>query len=171
MLKNNLKTAWRSLTKNKTYTFINSLGLAVGIAAFLLISMYTRYELNYDTFHENKENIYRIPLKRYDNGELSTQWANGAAGIGPALKENFPEVDKYVKLHGDNAVIQYDEKVFKEERTYFATKSFFEVFSIKLIQGIDSLVLKEPYSVVFSETTAQKYFGDMDPIGETIRHL
>jgi len=170
MLKNNLKTAWRSLIKNKTYSIINALGLAVGIAAFLLISLYARYELNYDAFHENKENIYRVPLKRYDNGELSTQWANGAAGIGPALKENFPEVDKYVKLHGDNAVIQYGEKVFKEERAYFATKSFFEVFSIKLIQGIDSLVLKEPYSVVFSESTAKKYFGDMDPVGETIRH-
>jgi putative ABC transport system permease protein len=169
MLKNNLKSAWRSLIKNKVYTIINSFGLAVGIAAFLLITLYARYELNYDKFHENRENLYRVVLKRYDNGELSTQWACGAAGIGPALKENFAEVDKFVKLHGDKSIIQYRDRVFKEERTHFASESFFKIFSIKLIQGIDSLVLKEPYSVVLSESTARKYFGDKDPVGETIK--
>lgn len=72
MLKNKLKIALRSLTKNKAYTIINSLGLAVGITAFLLISLYIRHERGYDQHLENKENIYRVQLNRYDNGELGT---------------------------------------------------------------------------------------------------
>ena len=169
MFKNSLLTAWRSIIKNKVYSIINILGLAVGMAAFLLIALYARHEINYDGFHENKDNIYRVQQNRYNKGELTTQWAAGCAGIGPALKENFAEVEEFVKLHGTNVVLQFEEKVFKEERTYYATSNFFEVFSVKLIEGIDSLVLREPYSVVLSKSSAKKYFGDQDPIGETIK--
>ena len=168
MLKNNLKIAWRSLTKNQAYSIINSLGLAVGIAAFLLISLYVRHEFGYEAHLDNKENIYRVQLNRYDKGELSTQWAGGCAGIGPALLEDFQEVEAYTKLHGENAIIQFEDEVFKEERSYYATSAFFEVFSIELLQGVDSLVLKEPNTAVLSESTAQKYFGNEDPIGKTI---
>ena len=169
MFKINLKTAWRSLSKNKAFAFINTLGLAVGVCAFLIISLYIRNQVSYDQFHNNKDNIYRVQMNRYDNGELSTQWAAGAAGIGPALKEGFPEVEQFVKLHGGNAVLQYDEKVFKETEAFYATQHFFEMFSIDLIKGVDSLVLKDPYSIVLSKTTAKRYFGDQDPIGKTLK--
>lgn len=169
MLKNNLLIAWRSLTKNKVYSIINSLGLAVGISAFLLISLYVRHEFGYEAHLDNKDNIYRIQLNRYDKGELSTQWAAGCAGIGPALLADFPEVEAYVKLHGENAIIQFDDEIFKEERTYYATSAFFEMFSFKLLQGVDSLVLKDPYTAVLSESTAKRFFGDEDPVGKTIK--
>lgn len=170
MLKNNLIIAWRSLIKNKVYSTINILGLAVGMAAFLLISLYVRHELNYDTFHENKENIYRVQQNRYNKGELTTQWAAGCAGIGPDLQKNFPEVEKFVKMHSSSAVVRYGDNLFKEEHTYYATTSFFEVFSVKLIEGIDSLVLKKPYTMALSESMAKKYFGDENPMGKALRH-
>jgi len=170
MLKNNLIIAWRSLLKNKVHSSINILGLAIGMAAFLLISLYVRYELNYDNFHVNKENIYRVQQNRYNKGELTTQWAAGCAGIGPDLVANFPEVEKYVKMHASSAVIRYGDNLFKEEHTYYATTSFFEVFSIKLIEGIDSLVLKEPYTMAMSESMAKKYFGEENPMGKPLRH-
>ena len=125
MLKNNLIIAWRSLLKNRVYSAINILGLAIGMSAFLLISLYVRHELNYDIFHKNKENIYRVQQNRYNKGELTTQWAAGCAGIGPDLKINFPEVEEFVKMHASSAVIQYGDKLFKEEHTYYATTSFF----------------------------------------------
>ncbi len=170
MLKNNLIIAWRSLIKNRIYSAINILGLAIGMSAFLLISLYVRHELNYDTFHENKENIYRVQQNRYNKGELTTQWAAGCAGIGPDLKLNFPEVEQFVKMHASSAVIQYGDNLFKEEHTYYATTSFFEVFSVNLIEGIDSLVLKEPYTMALSASMVDKYFGKENPIGKFVRH-
>jgi len=170
MLKNNLLIAWRSITKNKLYSSINILGLAIGMAAFLLISLYVRHELSYDSFHENKDNIYRVQQNRYNKGELTTQWAAGCAGIGPDLESNFPEVENYVKMHESSAVVRYGDNLFKEEHTYYATTSFFEVFSVKLIEGIDSLVLKEPYTMAMSESMAKKYFGDENPMGKSLRH-
>jgi len=170
MLKNNLVIAWRSLTKNKVYSLINILGLAVGMAAFLLIALYVRHELNYDKFHENKDNIYRVQQDRYNKGELTTQWAAGNAGIGPDLKANFPEVEKFVKMRASSAVVRYGDNLFKEDHTYYATTSFFEVFSVKLIEGVDSLVLKKPYTMAMSESMAAKYFADENPIGKSLRH-
>ena len=170
MLKNNLLIAWRSITKNKLYSSINILGLAIGMAAFLLISLYVRHELSYDSFHENKDNIYQVQQNRYNKGELTTQWAAGCAGIGPDLESNFPEVENYVKMHESSAVVRYGNNLFKEEHTYYGTTSFFEVFSVKLIEGIDSLVLKEPYTMAMSESMAKKYFGDENPMGKSLRH-
>lgn len=170
MFKNNLITAWRSLVKNKIYSIINILGLAVGMAAFLLISLYVRHELNYDKFHDNKENIYRVQQDRFNQGELTTQWAAGCAGIGPDLVANFPEVEKFVKMTKSSAVVRYGDNLFKEDHTYYATTSFFEVFSVKLVEGVDSLVLKEPYTMAMSVSMAKKYFGDENPIGKSLRH-
>ncbi len=162
-------TSWRSLLKNKVFSIINILGLAIGMAAFLLISVYVRHEFSYDQFHVNKDNIYRLKQNRYNNGELTTQWAAGCAAVGPALKETYPEVEEFVKMTSSNAMISLGEKVFKEEFTYYTTNSFFRVFSIPMIKG-DSNALKSPYNAVMSEATAKKYFGDEDPIGKTIRH-
>ncbi len=145
------------------------MGLAIGMAAFLLISLYVRHELSYDQFHKNKESIYRLKQNRYNNGELTTEWAAGCAAIGPALIESYPEVKEFVKMTPSNAMISLGDKVFKEEFTYYTTNSFFRVFSIPIIKG-DSNALKSPYNAVMSVSTAKKYFGDEDPIGKTITH-
>ncbi|MEO9868967.1 ABC transporter permease [Ekhidna sp.] len=168
MFKNYFTATIRNLTKNKFYASINIFGLAIGMAAGFMILQYVYHELTYDDFHENKENIYRVQTNRYNAGELTTQWAAGAAGAGYHLHENFPEVVDFVNLHGSGVGISYENKYFELESPYYARENFFQVFSIPLIQGVDSLVLKGLYKVVLSESLAKKIFGDENPVGKTI---
>src|ERR1700750_342431 len=98
MLKNYFKTAWRNIKRHKAYFAINILGLAIGIAACLLILQYVSYELNYEDFQVNKDRIYRVQQDRYDNGKLSTQWAAGAFAVGNSFKDGIPEIEDYVKV-------------------------------------------------------------------------
>ncbi len=170
MIRNYLTSVLRYVSKNKAFTFINIFGLAIGMMACMLITQFVMHEFSYDDFHVNKNRIFRLQLDRYNKGELTTQWAAGAMGIGPDVKANFPEVEDYVRLTGNNAVFSYKDLFFKEEGVYFATSSFFKIFSVPLLQGVDSTVLKEPFKVVLSETLAKKYFGNEDPVGRTIRN-
>src|SRR5882757_7304019 len=98
MLKNYFKIAWRNMMRHKAYSGINIFGLAIGIAACLLILQYVWFELSYENFQLNKDRIYRVEQDRYDNGKLSTQWAAGAFGVGNAFKDAIPEIADYVKL-------------------------------------------------------------------------
>ncbi len=168
MLKNNLTITLRNLSKHPFYAFINTLGLAIGMAAGFMILQYVHYELGYDKFFENKENIYRVQTNRYQDGELATQWAAGAAGVGLHMKEDLPEVIEFVNLASSQAQISYDNKYYQPESPYYAGEEFFEVFSLPLIAGVDSLVLKEPFTVALSESLARKIFGDENPMGQII---
>lgn len=98
MIQNYLTSVWRYVSRNKAFTFINILGLAIGMMACMLITQYVLHEFSYDDFHEKRDRIFRVQLDRYDKGELSTRWASGCAGIGPDLKTHFPEVEHYVRL-------------------------------------------------------------------------
>jgi len=169
MLKNYLKTSWRALSKNKAFTIINILGLTIGMVAFMMISIYVENEYDYDQFHTQKDNIYRLKQNRYNKGELTTEWAAGCTGIGFALINNFPEVKEFVRITKSSAMIAYEDKVFKEDHAYYTNSAFFKVFSIPIIQG-DTSVLSKAYNMMISESTAKKYFGDEDPVGKTIRH-
>lgn len=168
MFKNYLTITLRTFKKHKVYSFINLFGLAVGITAGFIILQYVYYEFNYDTHLENSENIYRVQQDRYNKGELTTQWASGCAGIGPDLKETFPEVEKYVKLHPSGASLKYNNRYLDVKHPYYASEDFFEVFSLPLISGIDSLVLDGLYTVVLSESMAKNIFGKQDPLGQII---
>ena len=170
MIRNYLTSVLRYVSRNKAFTFINILGLAIGMMACMLITQFVMHEFSYDDFHVNKDRIFRLQLDRYNKGEITTQWAAGAMGIGPDVKDNFPEVVDYVRLTGENAMFSYGDVFFKEEGVYYATESFFKVFSIPLIHGVDSMVLKGPFKVALSESLAKKYFGHQDPVGKTIRH-
>jgi putative ABC transport system permease protein len=169
MFQNYLTSLWRQVSKNKVFTFINIAGLAIGMLACILISQFVLHELSYDNFLDKKDRIFRIQQDRYDKGELSTQWAAGAAGIGPDLKANFSEVETYTRLMKQGATLSTGDTFFREEDLYFASEEFFRVFSIKLIEGIDSLVLKEPFKMVLSQSMAKKYFGNENPIGKTLK--
>src|SRR3954471_21439921 len=105
MLKSYFKTAWRNIMRHKAYSGINILGLAIGMAACLLILQYVAFELSYENFQINKDRIYRVKQDRYDNGKLSTEWASGAYAVGNSFKDEIPEIDDYVKLVGRDAVI------------------------------------------------------------------
>lgn len=117
MILNYLTSVLRYVSKNKAFTFINIFGLAIGISACMLISQYVLHEFSYDDFHVNKDRIFRLQLDRYNKGELTTQWAAGAMGIGPDVKANFPEVEDYVRLTGDNAVFSYKD-LFSKKKGY-----------------------------------------------------
>lgn len=169
MLKNYLKTSWRALAKNKAFTMINILGLTIGMVAFMLISFYVENEYDYDQFHTQKENIYRLKQNRYNKGELTTEWAAGCTGVGLALINNFPEVKEFVRITKSSAMIAYEDKVFKEDHAYYTNSAFFKVFTVPILKG-DTSVLSKAYNMMISESTAKKYFGDEDPIGKTFRH-
>lgn len=163
------RTIWRQLTRHSFYSFLTIFGLAVGIAAGFLILQYVYFETTFDQFFEDKDNIYRVQLNRYNKGELATQWAAGCAGVGLAMKEDFPEVKEFVNMTKSNAQISYEKNYFKLDYAYYAGQTFFEVFSVPLLRGIDSLVLKEPFKVVLSESIAKKIFGNADPVGKLLK--
>lgn len=169
MFKNYFTATIRNLTRQKFYSGINVFGLVLGMTAGFMILQYVYHELTYDQFFENKENIFRVQTNRYNNGELSTQWAGGAAGAGYHLAENIPEVLDYVNLRRSGAEISYQEKYFQLTQAFYARENFFEVFSIPLVQGVDSTVLAEPFTVVLSESFAKKMFGSENPVGKIIK--
>ena len=126
MIKNYLLIAFRNLKKNKAFSFINITGLAIGMAAGLLIIQYVSFELSFDTFHTKRDRVYRVTQDRYDHGKLATQWAGGAFAEGNAFKANFPQVEDFVKLVGGGSILAINgDKKIVLEKSYFATASIF----------------------------------------------
>jgi putative ABC transport system permease protein len=169
MLKNYLLTAYREILKNKTFSLIHIFGLSMGIAAFVLILQYSLYELSYDKFYKNADEIYRVRQDRYDKGKLSTTWAAGCAAIGPALKEEFPEVISFGRLVNVSGIVNIMETNFREDKMYAANSSFLPMLPVRLLSGIDSIALDEPNTAVISESIARKYYGDVNVTGKTFR--
>lgn len=168
MIKNYFKTAIRNLTKHKVFSAINIFGLAIGIAACLLIFQYVRFERSYDNFHQNGDRIFRLQQSRYDEGKLSTEWAAGAAGVGLAVKQEIPEVEDFAKLNKTSGVISYGDKKFREEKMFFANDAFLSMFSYGVLKGKAKGSLTEINTAVITESTAKKYFGEEDPMGKVI---
>ena len=169
MFRNYLKIAWRNILRHKAYSGINIFGLAIGIASCLLILQYVSFELSYENFQVKKDRIYRVQQDRYDNGKLSTQWAAGAYAVGNSFKDAIPEIEDYVKLVQNNHVItEIDNQPLKIEKVFFATTSFFNVFTFPLIAGNPATALKEPFTAAISETTARKIFGTTNVIGKSL---
>src|SRR3954469_8634484 len=159
MFKNYFKIAWRNTMRHKAYSAINIFGLAIGIAACLLILQYVAFELSYENFQQNKDRIYRVQQDRYDNGKISTQWAAGAFGVGNAFKAAIPEIEDYTKVIQSNKVIaEVKNQPLKIEKVYFTNSSFFNLFTYPLIAGNKNTALKEPFTAAVSESTAKKIF-------------
>src|SRR5436189_4326775 len=144
MFRSYFKIAWRNMMRHKAYSGINILGLAIGIAACLLILQYVAFELSYENFQANKDRIYRVQQDRYDNGKLSTQWAAGAYAVGNSFKDAIPEIEDYVKVVGNSAVItEIKNQPLKIEKVFFASGSFFKIFTYPLLEGrADSALTK-----------------------------
>jgi len=148
MLRNNIKIAFRNFARQKSYTLLNVIGLSLGMAASLLIIQYVKYERSFDTFHNNAKDIYRIQYNSYSNGKQNFECAAAVPAVGPALKNNFPEVEYYVRMHEDRQTFGHDDVTFKEEHIYYASEDFFKVFSFPLLKGVDSTVLREPDGIL-----------------------
>lgn len=168
MISNFFLIALRNLFKHKIFSFINIFGLALGIAASLLIVQYARYELSYDKFEANSGRIYRLQLDRYNDGKISTRWAAGATGIGPAVKDGLPEVEAFARLSGIGGVMSYKDREFRESKMYFANENFLPMFSYTAVAGNVKDALNDVFSIVITESTARKYFGSEDPLGKMI---
>ena len=169
MLKNYLLVAFRNISKNSIFSGVNIAGLAIGMAACLLILQYVTFELSYDTFNVYSARLYRINQDRYTIGKLSTQWAAGASAAGPAFKSALPEIEDYAKLlNREQQLINDKDKHLVIRNDYFVSNSFFKLFSYPLLQGDRAAVLKEPNTVVLSATTAKKLFDQENPLGKTI---
>lgn len=170
MLKNYFKTAIRSLSKNKVFSFINITGLAIGLGAFLLIFQFVSFEKSFDDFHQGAEHLYRVQFERIytDRHDKSVGLT---AGAGPALLEEFPEIQAYSKIHSAGYMtntLSIDNVQFIEKDIFYADNSFFDLFSFGLIEGDRSSALKAVNSIAISEERALSYFGKTDVIGQMI---
>jgi putative ABC transport system permease protein len=174
MLRNYFKTAFRSLIKQKIYSGINVIGLAVSITACLLIVLYVKHELSYDNFFPGADKIYKLGLERkYPNH--ATFYSVVPHSFAKAIQQDFPEVDKTMHLFGPNpnVVVTYkvkegEVKTFEEDYILQADSSFFEFFDLDIVKGDKKSALQGPQKVIISESTARKYFGNDDPIGKVL---
>ena len=167
MLKNYLKIAVRNLKRYKGYSLINIAGLALGLSCFLLIMLYVRFELSYDTFHENRARIYQI-LNRYE-AEGTIRWHGySPAPLGPALVNDFPEIIDATRLSGSGGIVTCGDKSFIERGILLVDPSFFDIFTFPLVKGDPRSVFPDKNCIVITEDMAAKYFGDKDPIGKVL---
>ncbi len=172
MFRNFLKVAYRNILRNKWHSFIIISGLAIGMACCIMIMLWVMDELNFDSFHTNADNIYRLTTEREIQDDI-VRSARTPARIGPHLKENFPEVINYARFYHNSGndgtwIVRYEDKSFTEYNSGFAEPEFFEVFKFPFISGDPKTALADPYSIVLTESTAKKYFGDEDPLGKTL---
>jgi putative ABC transport system permease protein len=177
MIKNYLIIALRMLKRNKLFSFINISGLAIGMTAFILIMLWVKDELSYDRFHDNADQMCRL-ISYTDQGGKNFKAAVGPAPIGKYLMENIPEIINYTTFrpYTDNMLVSFDPddstsntQSFYESKRIFVDSNFFDVFSFKLKSGNHAQLMKDPHSIVISESIAQKYFENTDPIGHTLR--
>ncbi len=169
MFVNYLKTALRTLLRQKSYSIINIGGLAIGMSVCILILSYVFFELSYDKFHEKSDQIYRVGLDATVGGN-TMNLAVTSAPMGEALRQDFPEVIANTRLSGGGAQeLSIGGRKFIQEDMLYVDSSFLDVFSYKLIQGAPNEVLFHPKSIVLTETCAKKFFGDKNAIGEIIR--
>ncbi len=168
MFKNYLKIAFRNLFKIRVFSIINIFGLAVGMAACLLIIQYITKEFSYDRFHEHADNIYRLRLTGFVGDKIDDEGADCNNPAGKVVTETYPEVVDFAKMIKSPGVFSIGDLKYREEKVFYASSSFFKVFSFKLLKGDLETVLSEPNKMVISETTAKKYFRDEDPVGKTL---
>ncbi|SDD21624.1 putative ABC transport system permease protein [Mucilaginibacter pineti] len=167
MIKNYFKIALRNLWKHKVFSFINITGLSIGITACFFIFMYVGFELSYDNFHTKADRIYRLvtdiktPTETINTG--ITAWP-----FAPNIKADFPEVESFVRISGGSFLVRKGDVKFQEEHSIFADSTFFKVFDFKLLKGDPRTALTAPATIVFTEKAAKKYFGNKNPMGQTV---
>jgi putative ABC transport system permease protein len=168
MLKNYFKIAFRSLWRHKAFSFINILGLAVGISACFLIYLYVSFETSYDNFHSKADRIYRVVTDTKTPTETIKQ-AYTTSPIAINVKKDFPEVEDAVRFSQDEFLVTKGDVKFQEKKCLLTDSTLFNVFDFPLIAGDKKTALKEPMSIVISQTTAKKYFGNTNPLGQQLQ--
>ena len=167
MLQNYIKIALRNIIRNKAFSFINIIGLSIGLACCMLILLFTKDELSFDQFHEKKENIYQLTCKIIEKNGQATNYGIASMIQGPAFKQEIPEIEACVRVNKRDYIVKKGNETFYEYASW-VDDNFFSVFSFPLIKGNPKTVLKELNSAVITEEIAEKYFGKADPIGKTL---
>jgi len=170
MIKNYLKIAIRSLFKYKVYSLINVLGLAVGIAASVLIFLYVRDETSYDRFHANADRIYRITADWSNKGDSRIHQLGTPSVLARTIRDKYPQAESVAQLCGPigDVFLRYKDIGFKETEVFTAEPDFFDVFTFPLLKGDTATALKDPDSIILSQALAAKIFGNEDPLGRAL---
>src|SRR6478736_6228132 len=152
MLSNYLTIAWRNLLKNKAFSAINIIGLALGLAACLFIFQFVGFELSFDDFNEKLNRTYRVTNDRFQNGKLIQHGTIMYPTIGPTMAKDYPEIEEYTRLMpGGDMNIKADDRIFRGDNCLFADNNFLSVFSFPLRAGERSSALKDRYAMVITE--------------------
>jgi putative ABC transport system permease protein len=179
MLQNYLIISWRNLLRNRRFSLLNITGLAIGLAVSFLIYQYVQFERSYDRFHQYAGRLYRVPIAYAGSFASIGTSATTHPALGPALQADFPEVQAFARLVRASLFINTpslaytdnrgQEVAFNEKRLYAADSSFLTLFSYPLLVGTPARTLQAPNSVVLTERTARKYFGNQPALGKTLR--
>lgn len=174
MLKNYFKVAWRNMQRNRLNSLINVSGLAIGMACVILIVLYVRDELSYDRFLPGAQHIFQVNMTTMDNGVLNTTGGNTAPAVGPALTSTYPEIESYIRIYRPGDVtVRYQAAAgtpnyFTESQILAVDSNFLQVFLFPIAQGDPASCLQQPNSIVISESTAKRYFGDTHAVGKLL---
>lgn len=166
MIKNYFKIAFRNLIRQKSFSILNIAGLAVGMAASILILLWVQSEKSYDRFHKHADQIYRITAVATDDFKAAVN----AAGMPAALQAEIPSIKKTVRLsHPSKKTFEYGDKKFEEVRGFYVDSTFFDVFSFPLISGDIKTALQRPDGILLTENLAKKYFGEVPALGKSLK--
>jgi putative ABC transport system permease protein len=171
MFQNYMKVTLRTIRRHKGFSFINILGLAVGMACVIIILLWVRYEMSFDTYHEKAKGIFRVAIGNEPEGKTTQRKVVVTPpALSPALLADFPEISASARLSrgGGEKLFSYGDKNFLES-CYAVDPSFFVIFTFDFLEGNESAVFSDPYSIVLSETMAKKFFGKQDPMGKIIQ--
>ncbi|MEO9851174.1 MAG: ABC transporter permease [Reichenbachiella sp.] len=174
MLYNYIKIAIRTIQRDKFFSIINILGLAIGMATSLVIYQYVSFEKSFDGYHKLSDQIFRIRVEGQTYaGEMQFQSARCYPIVGPTVKERFPEVEEYARVFPWKMILsQQDDKIgkreFNEDKMCFVDPSFLDLFDVKIVSAHGETLLEEPNTFLISERMAEKYFGETDPVGKTL---
>jgi putative ABC transport system permease protein len=175
MIKNYVTVALRALVRNKLSAFINIFGLALAISCSLLIYLFIRDELSFDQYNAKSERIYRVTRNFLSpDGSVSLHLGHVAPPFGPLLENDFADFEEVVRTLQSRFLLAYEDggeikKTFNEDNTFYAEPEIFKVFSIDVLKGNPEKALSDPFSIMLSEKTAEKYFGDEEAIGKTLK--
>jgi putative ABC transport system permease protein len=169
MFRSLVRSAFRNLKNKFGYSFMNILGMTLGIASALFLILYVSDELSYDRYHEHADRIYRVQSHITETDDEFT-WIVAQIPFAPQVREDYPEVEAYTRVFNfQRALFAYGETEFTEEDVCYADSGFFDVFTYKTLEGSTAGALDKPNSIVLTETMASRYFGGDNAVGETLK--
>jgi putative ABC transport system permease protein len=174
MLKNYFKIAFRNLRRRKVYTFINLTGLAVGMACVILILLWVRDELSFEKSHENRNEMYEVWVRDSHEQDIrKSTYFSVPYELAPLMKQEFPEVLDFTRVQPrhiyETCMLKYSDKIFYDDGMLLVDPSFFRMFTYRFVKGNPKTALADKNSIVITRKTAEKFFGDQEPLGKTLR--